>query len=161
MLEQYDLETSFAFPCVYVLAMKKKSLHLSFYLELFPLDRIQYLSIICQKHLMRRLKKRNQFLNYLVLVTLFLMVLLHSPTLYNLRCIQKLLCPQILEDDRLQRIYASHTICQVFEQKNRTYFLRHRVLPECHFTLSCQVVQFQCLFQESTFDHEWPGYYPS
>ena len=38
---------------------KDKSLHRSSWLELFPLDLKQYLSITCQKHFIRWLKKRN------------------------------------------------------------------------------------------------------
>lgn len=60
MLKQYDLDTSFACLCVYDLDMKKKiRVYICFWLELFPLDLTQYLSITCQKHFIRWLKTRN------------------------------------------------------------------------------------------------------
>lgn len=66
----------------------------------FPQVLTQYLSITHQKNFLRRLKKRNQALNFLVPAILQPTLSLYSITLYNLY-MWKILCPQILEESRL------------------------------------------------------------
>lgn len=74
----------------------------------FPQVLIQYLSITHQKNFLKRLKKINQALNFLVPAILQPTVSLYSNTLYNL-CMWKILCPQILEESRPLSIDASYT----------------------------------------------------